>query len=280
MSDSTFNGTPNGTPFGVPNGFSNGVSHGTEDILHTQAPIHVLVVEDAEFVREAIVETLVRSGHTVHAVGRGREAMDYFAEQPVDLILLDIVLPDADGFVLCERIRTQSDVPIVLLTALNHTDDILRGFELGADDYITKPFVAGELLCRIAAIMRRLGGDLRSARTVLTVGDLTLEQGQGVVTIGETPVELTPIEARLLRYFMERPDRPIAKDELFQEVWGYELVGGTNLVEAAVRRLRTKIETNASEPVRLQTVHGVGYKLNSTGVATQDSSAGSVTSEP
>lgn len=233
-----------------------------EESLHPQASIRVLVVEDTSFVREAIVETLVRSGHTVLEAATGAAAEQAFSENPVDLILLDIVLPDTDGFSLCAWLRHQSDVPIVLLTALNQTEHIVRGFEVGADDYITKPFVAGELMSRIAAILRRLGGDRRSARTVVTLGDLTLDQPTGVASVAGQPVDLTPIEARLLRYLMERPDRPVTKEELFQEVWGYELVGGTNLVEAAVRRLRTKIEGNPSEPARLQTVHGVGYKLN------------------
>ncbi|MEX1018403.1 MAG: winged helix-turn-helix domain-containing protein, partial [Litorilinea sp.] len=112
-----------------------------------------------------------------------------------------------------------------------------------------------------------VGGDLKTAGDLLTLGDLSLNQTLGTVTLAGQAIDLTPIEGRLLRYMMERSDRPVAKDELFQEVWGYELVGGTNLIEAAVRRLRTKIEADPSEPARLQTVHGVGYKLNTMGVA-------------
>ncbi|MEX1021435.1 MAG: response regulator [Litorilinea sp.] len=117
-----------------------------DDRVPAQSPLRILVVEDTSFVREAIVETLVRSGHMVCEAEDGQRAVACFAESAIDLILLDIVLPDTDGFTLCAQIRAQSNVPIVLLTALNHIDDILHGFEVGADDYITKPFVACELL--------------------------------------------------------------------------------------------------------------------------------------
>lgn len=242
-----------------------------EDLGEVDSPIRVLLVEDASFVRESIVETLTRAGHEVIEAEGGKQALDYFADSAFDLILLDIVLPDTDGFQLCQTIRTQSDVPIVMLTALNHTDDILRGFEMGADDYITKPFSANELRSRICAVMRRMGGqDAKTRRSTLTIDAVTLDIGAGIATVLGQTVELSPIEANLLRYLMERPDRSVHKEELFKEVWGYELAGGTNLVEVAVRRLRTKIETDPSNPIYIITVHGFGYRFQGqTGDPTQ-----------
>jgi DNA-binding response OmpR family regulator len=228
-----------------------------------ESPIRILLVEDTAFVREAILETLVLEGHTVIEAASGREALAHFAKDAVDLILLDIVLPDMSGFEVCQTIRAQSDIPIVMLTALNHTDDILRGFELGADDYITKPFAPSELLGRISAIVRRLDWqDAKAGRAGFIFGDMALDEGLERATVAGQTVCLSPIEARLLRYLMEHPNRAISKEELFQEVWGYELAGGTNLVEAAVRRLRTKVEEMPSTPTRILTVHGLGYKLN------------------
>lgn len=227
------------------------------------APIQFLLVEDTSFVRESIVETLTREGHRVLEAETGEEALAHFADAPIDFVLLDIILPDTDGFQLCKRIRDASDVPIVMLTALYHTEDILRGFEVGADDYITKPFSANELLGRIASILRRLGGgDIGYPRPVVSEGDIALDVAKGIAKLGDRTIELSPIEARLLHYLMERPNRPVHKEELFQEVWGYELAGGTNLVEVAVRRLRTKIEQNPSQPQLVHTVHGFGYRFN------------------
>jgi DNA-binding response OmpR family regulator len=243
---------------------SEDISQSESELVRRHPTIQILLIEDSAFVRESITETLRREGYQVLEAATGEEGLAQLAAFPVDLILLDIVLPDMDGFRVCETIRKQSDVPIVMLTALYHSDDILRGFELGADDYITKPFAAPELLSRICSIVRRVGGsaETQSGRPFRILSDITLNQPSGVATVAGKTVDLSPIEARLLSYLMERPNRSIAKEELFREVWGYELAGGTNLVEAAIRRLRTKVEKNPSAPDRIVTVHSFGYRLN------------------
>ena len=171
-------------------------------------------------------------------------------------------MPDIDGFTVCKELRQFSDVPVVMLTALNRPDDIVRGLEIGADNYITKPFNFKEVEARIRAILRRTthqsGGD---AFDVAEFGDLRLFNSTHTATVAGRPLELTPTEFAALRYLAVRADRPVSKEALLQEVWGYEDVGSTNLVELAIRRLRTKLEEDPSNPVRLVTVRGVGYKF-------------------
>jgi two-component system, OmpR family, response regulator RpaB len=227
---------------------------------------HILIVDDSSFVLHTVGEVLRRAGHTVSEARTGADALALFTGQQIDLVLLDVILPDTDGFSLCQQIRLTSNVPIVMLTALNRTDDIVRGFELGADDYITKPFSLTEVNCRIAAILRRINwSGTKPTYSVLAVNDLTLDESAGQALIDERVISLSPIEIRLLRYLMERPDRPIHKDELFQQVWGYDLSGSTNLVEVAIRRLRAKIEKTPSAPKHIVTVHTIGYKFQSGG---------------
>ncbi len=166
------------------------------------------------------------------------------------------------GFDVCHDVRKFSDVPVVMLTALNRTEDIVQGFSLGADDYITKPFSLREVQGRLEAILRRIRWiEARPLSDQFNLNGVILNERTQTVTAREREVHLTPIEFRLLRYLMHRPDRPISKEELFSQVWGYELVGGTNLVEVAIRRLRSKIEEDASLPKLIVTVHTVGYKF-------------------
>jgi DNA-binding response OmpR family regulator len=149
-----------------------------------------------------------------------------------------------------------------MLTALNRTEDIVQGFSLGADDYITKPFSLREVQGRIDAILRRIRWiEARPLSDQYQLNGVMLNERMQTVNVRGKDIHLTPIEFRLLRYLIHRPDRPISKEELFSEVWGYELVGGTNLVEVAIRRLRSKIEDDASKPALIVTVHTVGYKF-------------------
>jgi DNA-binding response OmpR family regulator len=183
-------------------------------------------------------------------------------EVAIELVLLDILLPDMSGFDVCREIRRVSQLPVVMLTSLNRTDDIVQGFDLGADDYITKPFRMREVQVRIDAILRRMQWrDAGTALEHLQVNCIVINERTQEVRVRGLPVHLTPIEYRLIRYLMERANRPISKEELFQQVWGYDLAGGTNLVEVAVRRLRNKIEEVPSHPQIIVTVHAVGYKL-------------------
>lgn len=228
-----------------------------------QREIRILVVEDEEPLCELLYVSLQKSGYIVTTASDGKEALNLFNEQPFDLILVDVMVPELDGFTLCAELRQRSDVPVVMLSALNRPDDIVYGFSVGADDYICKPFTFREIEVRIQAILRRVNWSTEQTETrVMAFDEIVLNDELHQVKVRNKLVHLTPTEYQLLRHLMSVPDRPVSKNELFQKVWGYDLAGGTNLVEVAVRRLREKIEQKPSEPVYLVTVRGAGYKFN------------------
>jgi DNA-binding response OmpR family regulator len=238
------------------------MSHSPSSTDHRTKPLRVLVVEDEEFLQNLLTISLKKEGYIVQTANDGIEALERFAEEPYDLILLDIMMPRLDGFLVCKEVRMRSDVPIVMLTALSSSDDVVRGFELGADDFISKPFTFKEVQARIQAILRRIQwARQRTAFSIVEYGDIYLNDEERFVSVGGDPVHLTPIEYQLLYYLMSNADRPVPKDVLFKEVWGYDFDGGTNLVEVAMRRLREKIERDPSSPQYLKTVRGVGYKF-------------------
>lgn len=233
---------------------------GVDDPLARQ--LHVLVVEDEKVMRNLMELMLVRLGFAVTAVPDGPTALRLLEETHFDLVMLDVVLPGRDGFDVLTELRAFSTVPVIMLTALNRPADIVRGFELGADNYITKPFNFKAVEARILALARRAthlpGG---SAFEVAKYGDLRLLHSERAAIVGDRRIELTPNEYVLLRYLALRSDRPVSKEKLLQDVWGYEGKDNANLVELAIRRLRTKLEEKPTQPQRLVTVRGVGYKL-------------------
>ncbi len=225
----------------------------------------VLVAEDEASLRNLLDLSLTAQHYEViHAVD-GRDALAQLKAHPdIDMIILDIMMPHLDGFSVLQEVRKTSDIPVVILTALGSGDDIIKGFNLGADDYITKPFTFREVSARIDAILRRMQW-LRqpppSPPTLYRAGQVALDIVAHQIRVHNQPCHVTPIEFNLLLYFMSHPDQIISKDELFREVWGYEFEGSTNLVEVAVRRLREKIEQNPSEPELIRTVRGIGYRF-------------------
>ena len=231
--------------------------------------IHVLVVDDEKMIRSLLKMSLQRMGYDVTTAEDGEEALILFQELPFDLVLLDILMPGIDGFTVCSELRKLSDVPIIMLTALNRPDDIVRGLELGADNYITKPFTFKEVEARIRAILRRTASKPETETVqVLEHGDVRLDSGMRAATVAGRLVELTRTEYQLLHHLMSHVDRPVSKDELLEEVWGYEAADtNSHIVELAVRRLRKKLEDNASDPRRLVTVRGVGYKFTPQGIS-------------
>lgn len=230
---------------------------------HAQPPRRILIADDDPSIVALIQITLKDPRYELTAVTNGLEALKAFERAPYDVVILDVMMPYVDGFEACQRIREQSDVPIVILTSRDGTDDIVHGFELGADDYITKPFKTAELIARVEAILRRVEGyKSRRAPPIVRVGPIEIDEPRHRVTVRGAEVNLTPMEFELLYFLAANAGQVFDRETLFREVWGYEYVGETNLVDVCVRRLREKVEEIPSRPRLIVTVRGVGYKLS------------------
>jgi DNA-binding response OmpR family regulator len=225
-------------------------------------PRRILVADDDPSIATLIQVTLKDPRYELTSVKNGLEALKAFETTRFDVVILDVMMPYVDGFEACERIRERSDVPIVILTSRDGTDDIVHGFELGADDYITKPFKTAELMARVESILRRVEGyKHRVAPPVVRIGELEIDEPRHRVVVRGEEVNLTPMEFELLYFLAANAGQVFDRETLFREVWGYDYVGETNLVDVCVRRLREKVETEPSRPRLILTVRGVGYKL-------------------
>ena len=220
----------------------------------------ILSVEDDERIRTAVRLALEDEGWTVDEAENGEEALIKFAQSPTDVVLIDIMLPDIDGFEVCRAIRRQSDVPIVMVTARDDTHDVVAGLEAGADDYLTKPFAPKELSARIRALLRR-ARTADPASPHLRFGDLEVIPDQGVVRRGGQEVHLTKTEFKLLVELASSPGKVFSRETLLDKVWGYDYFADGRLVDVHVRRLRTKVEADPANPRHVVTVRGLGYKL-------------------
>ncbi len=220
----------------------------------------VLVVEDDPSVRETATLLLERAGLRVTAVADGRQALEEVTGHRFDLILLDLMLPSLDGFEVCRTIRRDSQVPIVMLTARSDTADVVAGLELGADDYLTKPFQAAELLARIRAALRRPTAD--GSTTRLEIQDLDIDAVGFRVTQSGRAVDLTATEFRLLLELARRPNQVFTRELLLERVWSYDYLGDSRLVDVAVQRLRAKVEDDPRQPKLIETIRGIGYRLD------------------
>jgi len=222
----------------------------------------VLVADDDPNIAQFIQLTLDDPRYEVVAVENGLEAIKAFEERTFDVVILDIMMPYVDGYQACQRIREASDVPIIILTSRDGTEDVVHGFELGADDYITKPFKMAELLARLEAILRRVQNkNTRKAPPIVRVGDMEIDNPRHRVAVRNKEITLTPMEFELLYFLAANAGDVFNRETLFREVWGYEYIGETNLVDVCVRRLREKVEIEPSRPQIIMTVRGVGYKL-------------------
>ena len=222
----------------------------------------ILVVEDEEVLRTLIQKTLENSGYEVNGAADGLIALEMFEASHYDLILLDIMMPNLDGFSVCAEIRKASDIPIIILTALSRPDDIAYGLGLGADEYITKPFAFREMEVRIQSLLRRVAWSASTvARPIISTDDIVLNDESREVTVQGQLVKLTPTEFKLLHYLMTRADRPVSNQELLQNVWHYEATDSIAIIQSVVRRLRLKVEPDPSEPRYILSVWGVGYKF-------------------
>jgi len=222
----------------------------------------VLLVEDDERVSEVVERYLERDGFRVEVVSDGADAVDRFDEE-VDLIVLDIMLPGMDGLEVCRRLRTTSAVPIIMLTALGEESDRIMGLELGADDYLAKPFSPRELTARVKSVLRRANGTLapQVAQGELRAGAITLNLDAHEVTVSGESIVLTSREFGLLAWLMTHPKRVFTREELLERVWGYSY-GDKSTVTVNVRRLREKIEADPAQPRHVATVWGLGYRFD------------------
>jgi DNA-binding response OmpR family regulator len=219
----------------------------------------LLIVEDDERIRASMRMALEDEGYDVDEAGSGEMALERFAEQPADVVLIDLMLPGMDGFECCRQLRRMSAVPVIMVTARTDTHDVVAGLEAGADDYVTKPFVAKELAARIRALLRRA----RSVDepSVLTFGDIEVRPDEGTVERAGEEVHCTRTEFRLLCELATNPGKVLSREQLLDRVWGYDYFGDGRLVDVHIRRLRTKIEPDPANPRHIPTVRGMGYKL-------------------
>jgi DNA-binding response OmpR family regulator len=220
----------------------------------------ILIVEDDERIRSSTRLALEDEGYTVDEVGSGEEAVERFEAEPAELVLIDLMLPGMDGFETCRRLRRHSTVPVIMVTARSDTHDVVAGLEAGADDYVTKPFVAKELAARIRALLRRSRHEGDDS-AIIAFGDVEIEPDAGVVRRGGVEVHCTRTEFRLLCELANSPGKVLSREQLLERVWGYDYFGDGRLVDVHVRRLRTKIEADPASPQFILTVRGMGYKL-------------------
>jgi two-component system, OmpR family, KDP operon response regulator KdpE len=222
-------------------------------------PARILAVDDEPRYQEIIRFNLETAGYTVATAGSGEEALDAFTGEEPSLIVLDVMLPGIDGFELLRFIRERSSVPVIMLTAKGAEEDKVQGLRLGADDYVTKPFSAQELLARVEAVLRRAQPPERNQR--LEIGDLHIDQAQKRVTVAGRDLHLSPTEYRLLVYLAEQAGVVLGRDELLTHVWGEAYKGEDEILRVALWRLRQKLADDPSAPRYIVTRPGLGYML-------------------
>ena len=232
--------------------------------------VKVLLVEDEKSIAEGIIYNLKNEGLKVTHVDDGKIAIDIFNEEHFDLLILDIMLPEVSGLEICKTIRKSSNVPIIMLTAKDDENDKISGLEMGADDYITKPFSVKELISRVKAVLRRtknselvmgVDEDFNFAKEI-TIGNIAVNPLRYETKIDNEIIELRPREFELLYYLCENAGNIVSREKLFSKVWGYSFAGNSKTLDVHIQRIRERIEVNPKLPKRLVTIRGVGYKLN------------------
>jgi DNA-binding response OmpR family regulator len=224
-----------------------------------QATESILIVEDESSIASFVALYLKNAGYSVRTVAKGVDALDQVASDPPSLTILDLMLPDIDGIEVCRRIRKTSDVPILMLTARDEDVDKIIGLEVGADDYMTKPFNPRELVARVKSILRRSTPERRQAESaVIRHGDLSIDAGRREVRVGEEEIQLAPKEFDLLWELLDHRGLVLTRDQLLERVWGYTFAGDTRTVDVHVRQLRRKL----GDASPIVTVWGVGYKVS------------------
>ena len=222
----------------------------------------ILVVEDEASFSEALEFLLGKEGFSVVSAETGAEALRKFDQGGIDLVLLDLMIPEVSGTEVCRQIRTKSRVPIIMLTAKDSEVDKVVGLEIGADDYVTKPYSSRELVARIHSVLRRNSGEaVDNEPGVMTVGQIRMDIDRHHVAVNGIPVSLPLKEFELLEFLMRNAGRVLTRMQLIDRVWGSDYVGDTKTLDVHIKRLRAKIETDPANPTLLQTVRGLGYKM-------------------
>ncbi|MGC9522762.1 MAG: response regulator [Anaerolineae bacterium] len=229
----------------------------------------ILVVEDELVLRETLAYNLAKQGYRVATAADGYRAVELAEKERPDLVLLDVMLPGLDGFEVCRVLRQAYNAPIIMLTARDDEIDKIVGLEVGADDYLTKPFSMRELLARIKAQLRRVrllreefaDQAEQAAGQELRFGDLVIDPDRREVSLGGKPLSLKPMEYELLTYLAQNKGRVLSRDQLLEQVWGWDYTGGSRTVDVHVRWLRKKIEEDPANPTRIVTVRGIGYRF-------------------
>jgi two-component system response regulator RegX3 len=223
----------------------------------------ILIVEDEASFAEALAFLLTKEGFETAVAEDGRQAINMFNADGADLILLDLMIPEVSGVEVCRTIRTQSQVPIIMLTAKDAEIDKVVGLELGADDYVTKPYSSRELIARIKAVLRRGQSEDGSNQDqdLLEVGPIRLNIGKHQVFVSGNPVALPLKEFELLEFLMRNSGRVLTRSQLIDRVWGGDYYGDTKTLDVHIKRLRAKVEADPANPVLIQTIRGLGYKL-------------------
>lgn len=227
--------------------------------------ITVLTADDDPQLLRLISRNLEFEGYEVIAVSDGQQALEQVERHMPDALLLDVMMPKMDGFTVCQRVREFSTVPIIIVTARGQDQDKIRGLDLGADDYLTKPFSVDELLARVRAVLRRsqfaANEQAQHLHKPFTIGELAIDYSQHLVTMAGKEVPLTPIEYRILAYLAQNAGRVVTQDMLLEHVWGSEYIGESHMLQVNVNRLRRKLEPEPTSPRYLLTRVGVGYLL-------------------
>ena len=223
----------------------------------------ILVVDDEPSVTDLLAYNLQKAHYEVSIASNGRDALRLANESKPDLILLDLMIPEVDGLDVCRELRKTSSVPVIMITARGEEIDRVIGLELGADDYVTKPFSVRELMARIKAVLRRTQNENAETSGLITgAGNLIMDMERRVVTVADTPVELTRLEFDLLHRLLINPGRVLTRERLLEQAWGYEYVGDTRAVDSAVKRLRAKLREALPAADCIESVRGVGYKID------------------
>jgi two-component system, OmpR family, response regulator BaeR len=220
----------------------------------------ILIIEDETKIAQLLADYLTQANFEVTILDRGDTVVDQVQKSLPNIILLDLALPGKDGITICKEIRRFSDIPIIMITARIEEIDRLLGLELGADDYICKPFSPREVVARVKAVLRRL--EKHQESSVLNIGPITINTETRVVTVAEKTIDLTPSEFKLLSIFMEKPERVFTRDDLTLLIQGYEFEGYDRTIDTHIKNLRKKIAEQIPDQTIIHTIYGVGYKLS------------------